>query len=159
MDTTTQKIMFSSKSDEWGTPEDFFHKLNRRYKFTLDPCSSHKNKKCQSYYTIEDDGLTKDWGNERVFVNPPYGDIKKWVEKSYRAAQEGAFVVMLIPARTDTKYWHDYVMKSSRVYFVKGRLKFDNGSEKKNAAPFPSAVVVFGEMCWGPSPVIQTIER
>ena len=97
MDTQTQKIMFSSKSDEWGTPTSFFNKLNKRFDFTLDPCSTPNNKKCDKFYTIEDDGLSKSWKNERVFVNPPYGNIAAWVEKAYLESCKGAFVALLIP--------------------------------------------------------------
>jgi len=163
MDTQTQKLMFSSKSNEWETPEDFYNKLNNRFKFTLDPCSTHENHKCDKYYTIEDDGLSKSWQDETVFVNPPYGDIGKWVKKAYNeSTQNNAVVVMLIPVRTDTKYWHDYVMKgASQIYFVKGRLKFQNNmsQEKNNAAPFPSVVVVFGGLRWSPGPSVASLER
>ena len=163
MDTQTQKTMFSSKSNEWETPQDFFNKLNKKFKFTLDPCSTHDNRKCKKYYTIWDNGLSRSWKNERVFVNPPYSDVGKWVKKSYEESTEnGATVALLIPARTDTKYWHDYVMPSaSVVYFVKGRLKFVNNSDtnESNSAPFPSAVIVFGGLRWGPGPRIETLER
>tara|TARA_R110000824_G_scaffold32427_1_gene104751 strand:- start:768 stop:1226 length:459 start_codon:yes stop_codon:yes gene_type:complete len=152
--------MFSSKSDEWGTPTSFFNKLNKRFDFTLDPCSTPNNKKCDKFYTIEDDGLSKSWKNERVFVNPPYGNIAAWVEKAYLESCKGAFVALLIPSRTDTKYWHDFIMPSaSHIYFIRGRLKFENGSATNNAAPFPSVVVTFGGMRWGVGPTIQTITR
>ena len=142
MDTQVQKLMFSSKSNEWETPPDFFDKLNKKFKFTLDPCCTPDNAKCKKYYTYREDGLLCSWKDEVVFVNPPYGDVGKWVKKSYlESTVNGATVVMLIPARTDTKYWHNYVMKASEVYFVKGRLKF---GDSQNSAPFPSAVVVFG---------------
>jgi len=158
MDTQTQKLMFSSKSNEWETSQDFFDKLNKKYKFTLDPCATHENHKCDKYYTIEDNGLAQSWESERVFVNPPYADIGKWVEKAYKeATKNSAVVVLLIPSRTDTKYWHNYIMKSaSTIYFVKGRLKF---SGTKNTAPFPSAVVVFGGFRFSPGPRIATLEK
>jgi len=163
MDTQTQKLMFSSKSDEWETPEDFYNKLKNKFKFTLDPCSTHENHKCDKYYTMEDDGLSKSWQDEIAFVNPPYGDIGKWVKKAYEeSTQNNAIVVMLIPCRTDTKYWHDYVMKgASKIFFVKGRLRFqNNGAQKKtNAAPFPSVVVVFGGLRWSPGPSVASLER
>jgi len=160
MDLQTQKIMFSSKSDEWGTPPAFFNKLNRRFNFTLDPCATSENKKCEKFYTMEEDGLKKSWKGERVFVNPPYGNIAEWVEKAYLESCRGASVALLIPARTDTKYWHDFIMKAaSHIYFIKGRLKFENGSEKTNAAPFPSVVVVFGDMHWGAGPTILTLTK
>jgi len=168
MDTQTQKLMFSSKSDEWETPPEFYDKLNKRFKFTLDPCATHENNRCDKYYTIEDDGLSKSWANEKVFVNPPYGDIGKWVKKAYdESTENGAIVVMLMPARTDTKYWHDYIMNSaSAIYFIKGRLKFYNkviadytGKSDLSPAPFPSVVIVFGGIRWSPGPSVFTMVR
>ena len=160
MDTQTQKLMFSSKSDEWETPQNFFNKLNKTYKFTLDPCSTSESAKCEKYYTLEDDGLSKSWKNETVFVNPPYGKIKDWVKKAHdESINNGAVVVMLIPARTDTRYWHDYIMEEAdSIYFVKGRLKFGNSP---NSAPFPSAVVVFDRtrFKWVGGPRVGTMER
>lgn len=160
MDTQTQKVMFSSKSDEWETPQSFFNKLNKTYKFTLDPCSTSESAKCEKYYTLEDDGLSKSWKNETVFVNPPYGKIKDWVKKSHdESINNGAVVVMLIPARTDTRYWHDYIMEEAdSIYFVRGRLKFGNSP---NSAPFPSAVVVFDRtrFKWVGGPRVGTMER
>ena len=160
MDTQTQKVMFSSKSDEWETPQSFFNKLNKTYKFTLDPCSTSESAKCEKYYTLEDDGLSKSWKNETVFVNPPYGKIKDWVKKAHdESINNGAVVVMLIPARTDTRYWHDYIMEEAdSIYFVKGRLKFGNSP---NSAPFPSAVVVFDRtrFKWVGCPRVGTMER
>lgn len=162
MDSQARKIMFSSKTDEWATPQEFYNKLNHKYNFTLDPCCTHNSHKCDKYYTIEEDGLSKSWANESVFVNPPYSNIGEWVRKAYiESTENNALVVLLIPARTDTKYWHQYIMESATtIYFVKGRLKFENGSlQKPNSAPFPSAVVVFGGMRWGPGVKIRTMER
>jgi|TARA_R100000030_G_scaffold95633_1_gene83245 site-specific DNA-methyltransferase (adenine-specific) len=143
MNKSTQKVMFSSKTGNWATPQEFFDKLNWRFgPFNLDPCASPFNTKCANFFTEVEDGLSKDWGENTVFVNPPYGrGIDKWIQKAYNEAKKpDTKVVMLIPARTDTKYWHNYVMKASEIYFVKGRLKFGNSG---NAAPFPSAVIVF----------------
>lgn len=135
-------VHFSSETNEWGTPQKFYEKLNDEFHFTLDPCSTHENHKCDKYYTQEDDGLSQDWSNEVVFMNPPYGrEIKHWIQKAYEESLKGATAVCLIPARTDTTYWHNYIFgKASEVRFVKGRLKFGDG---KNSAPFPSAVIVF----------------
>ena len=144
MNKETQKTMFSSKTGEWATPAEFFDKLNWRFgPFDLDPCATIHNTKCANFYTEIEDGLSKDWTGHTVFVNPPYGKgIDKWIKKGYDTAKDGTSkVVMLIPSRTDTKYWHNYVMKASEVYFLKGRLKF---GDSVNSAPFPSAVVVFG---------------
>jgi len=143
MNKNVQKVMFSSSTGEWATPQDFFEKLEWRFgKFTLDPCATAENAKCETYYTEEDDGLNQDWTGHTVFVNPPYGrGIDKWIAKGFASGKDpNTRVVMLIPSRTDTKYWHEYVMKAAKIYFIKGRLKFGDG---KNSAPFPSAVVVF----------------
>jgi len=133
------KVHYSSKTHEWETPGDLFDKLNKKFNFTLDPCCTLKNKKCEKYYTVEDDGLSCDWSGERVFMNPPYGrEIGKWVEKAYMS---NALVIALLPARTDTKWFHDYIYYGkSTIKFLKGRLKFGNC---KNSAPFPSMIVGF----------------
>ncbi|WP_442773992.1 DNA N-6-adenine-methyltransferase [Lactococcus hircilactis] len=137
------ELMFSSKTDLWSTPWDFFDKLNDEFHFTLDPCSTHENAKCYKHFTIEEDGLLQDWGNEVVFCNPPYGrQIKDWVKKAYKESRkDNTTVVMLIPARTDTIYFHEYIYHKAEIRFIKGRLKF---GDAKNAAPFPSMVVIFG---------------
>tara|TARA_Y100000310_G_scaffold310102_1_gene354960 strand:+ start:297 stop:674 length:378 start_codon:yes stop_codon:yes gene_type:complete len=125
----------------------------------LDPCASRENAKCKEYFTEEDDGLSKRWGpNKKVFVNPPYGkDIKHWIKKAYEESRrEGSIVVVLMPARTDTSYWHDYCMKASEIYFVRGRLRF---GDAKAGAPFPSAVVVFDRYHRALSPHIMSIGR
>ena len=163
MDIQTQKTMFSSKSNEWGTPQALFDKLNKTYGFTLDACATEENRKCEKYYTPQDDGLSKSWKGERVFINPPYGDISKWVKKAYdESTHNEATVVMLIPSRTDTKYWHDYIMEgASAIYFIRGRLKFNNDQGITNSAPFPSVVVVFvsRKYLWSCGPSIGTMER
>ena len=101
-------VHFSSKTDMWSTPQEFFNDLNKEFNFTLDPCATKENAKCDKFYTINEDGLSKDWSNEVVFMNPPYGrGISSWIEK---ASKEDATVVCLIPARTDTRWWHDYVI-------------------------------------------------
>lgn len=135
-------VLFSSRTDDWATPQSLFDELNARYHFDLDPCASDDNHKCERYYTKADNGLVKDWGGARVFCNPPYGrDIAKWVKKCYEEAQKpDTLVVMLIPARTDTAYFHDYIYGKSEIRFLRGRLHFNN---HKNAAPFPSMIVVF----------------
>ena len=134
------ELMFSSKSDIWATPQDFFNNLNAEFNFTLDPCALPDNAKCSKFYTPEQNGLKQDWSNETVFCNPPYSDIKNWVEKAYNEAKRGAKVVMLIPARTDTRYFHEFIYGQHEIRFVRGRLKF---GDQKNSAPFPSMVVVF----------------
>ena len=132
-------VHFSSKTDLWYTPEDFYQKYNSVYNFETDVCATDENAKCEKYFTEETDGLSQKWEGV-CWMNPPYGRaISKWMKKAYESSLEGATVVCLVPARTDTNWWHDYAMKGS-IEFIKGRLKF-GGS--KNSAPFPSAVVVF----------------
>jgi len=135
--------MYSSATDEWATPQDLFDSLDREFHFTLDPCANELNHKCERYYSRADDGLSKNWGGQIVFCNPPYGrQIGKWVRKALEESQKpGTVVVMLIPARTDTTWFHDYIYGKAEVRFVRGRIKF---GEAKNSAPFPSMVVVFG---------------
>jgi site-specific DNA-methyltransferase (adenine-specific) len=136
-----KELMFSSATPEWETPQDFFDTLNAEFHFTLDPCSTDENAKCEKHYTKEQDGLVQDWTGERVFCNPPYGrEMPKWIEKCYRHKLGGGIAVMLIPARTDTKAFHEYIYGKAEIRFIKGRLKF-GGSQ--NSAPFPSMVVVF----------------
>ena len=135
-------LMFSSATDQWATPIDFFAQLDKEFRFNLDPCADDLNHKCEKYFTREQDGLSQNWGGCRVFCNPPYGrDICKWVKKSYEEGhKENTLVCLLIPARTDTKYFHDYILNRAEVRFIPGRLKF-GGS--KNAAPFPSMLVIY----------------
>tara|TARA_R100000781_G_C4077522_1_gene126603 strand:- start:1362 stop:1802 length:441 start_codon:yes stop_codon:yes gene_type:complete len=135
-------VHFSSKTDDWYTPQYIIDDVCESYGlgwFELDVCASKENAKASVFYTKEDDGLSKNWfGN--VWMNPPYGrEIGKWIKKAYEESQKGCTVYCLIPSRTDTKWWHDYVMKGD-ITFIKGRIKF-GGS--KNVAPFPSALVIF----------------
>ena len=135
-------VHFSSKSTEWETPQDFYERLNNTFDFNLDPCTTVETAKCENYFTEQEDGLSKSWEGHRVFMNPPYGRaIGDWIKKAYEEGEKpNTVVVCLVPARTDTKYWHNYCMMADEIYFVKGRLKF---GKSKSAAPFPSAVVVF----------------
>lgn len=130
----------SSNTDEWATPQDLFDTLDATFHFTLDPCATPENAKCAKFYTKDQDGLKQDWGGEVIWCNPPYGrEIGKWIQK---CAEHRGVAVMLIPARTDTRWWHSYIDKNpdAHIYFIKGRLKFGEG---KNPAPFPSAIVVY----------------
>lgn len=136
-------LMFSSRTCDWATPQAFFDKLNEEFRFTLDPCADDQNHKCQKYYTAADDGLQQDWSGERVFCNPPYGKIVgKWVEKCFDEVYAGKCqcAVLLLPARTDTRWFQDYIYQRAEVRFVRGRLKFGLGV---TPAPFPSMVVVY----------------
>ena len=133
--------MFSSAKDDWETPQDLFDKWNAMFAFNLDAASSDANAKCKRHFTVADDGLSQDWGGCRVWLNPPYGrQIGKWVQKAYEEAQKpNTCVVCLLPARTDTAWFHDYCVKGD-ITFLRGRLKFGGCH---NAAPFPSMIVVF----------------
>ena len=133
-------VHYMSETPEWPTPKEFFARLHAQYNFTLDPCSTHANAKCPKHYTVAENGLAQSWQGERVFMNPPYGrEIGAWMKKAYEESKGSALVVCLVPARTDTAWWHDYAAKGE-VTFVRGRLKFGDG---QNSAPFPSAVVLF----------------
>lgn len=137
------KALFSSDKEDWATPQDFFDSLNEEFHFNLDPCADPENAKCDRFFTKEGNGLLKDWGGSCVFCNPPYGrkTTGEWIEKCYKEAQkENTTVVALIPARTDTKFFHDYIYGKAEIRFIKGRLKFGNS---KDAAPFPSMVIIF----------------
>lgn len=137
-----KELMFSSKSDEWYTPIDFFNELDKEFHFDLDPCATDENHKCDKYFTKESNGLSQKWGGYRVFCNPPYGrTIGEWVKKAYEESKTpNTLVVMLIPARTDTKWFHEYIYGKAEIRFIKGRLKFGGCT---NAAPFPSMIVIF----------------
>ena len=142
------KVLFSSASDEWSTPADLFNKLDAVFHFDLDPCATDGNHKCAEYFTKAEDGLTQAWSPayKSVFINPPYSQIAQWVEKAGYEAHGHAFdaapvTVMLIPSRTDTRWFHGIVRYAQAIYFIKGRVKFVGG---KHSAPFPSMVVVFG---------------
>lgn len=146
------KGMMSSNTDQWATPQYFFDNLAKEFYFVLDVCADKSNHKCKEYFTKEQNGLSKDWreymymmGNcvlpiysRAIWMNPPYGkEIGKWVNKAH---DSGCQVVGLLPARTDTKWFHDYIYGKAEIRFVKGRLKF---GDSKNSAPFPSMVVIW----------------
>ena len=148
------KSMVSSKSNEWATPIKLFNYLNSIFSFTLDPCATKENTKCKKFYTIEDDGLSKSWANESVFINPPYGGhTRKWIEKSVSEvrgkklySEMAQIIVMLIVSSTDRSYWHNLIDKeASEIWFLRGRCKF-NGV--KTTAPFASAIIIFRPHFW-----------
>jgi len=146
------KIHVSNKSSEWETPKEFFDKYNNKFNFDIDVAATDENHLVETYWTAKDDALTKDWKGKVCWMNPPYGrGIGKFIKKAYEESLRGATVVCLIPSRTDTSWWHDYVMKGD-IEFIRGRLKFINrtfpswradGNFKISSAPFPSAVVIF----------------
>lgn len=131
---------FSSSTDQWETPQDFFDALNTVFNFERDVCALPENAKCAKYYSPAEDGLKQPWSGV-IWLNPPYGKtIRLWMEKAAAAARNGATVVCLVPVRTDTVWWQTYCAKASEIVYIEGRLCFGNS---KNSAPFPSAIVVF----------------
>ena len=126
-------VLFSSASDHYKTPTEVFGKLDDEFHFDFDPCPLSQQ--------VEVDGLSVEWGKCN-FVNPPYSQIALWCKKSYEEHKKGKTVIMLIPFRTDTRYWHDYIMQANEIRFIKGRLKF---GDSKGNAPFPSAIIIFKE--------------
>lgn len=158
----TQKAMMSSEKSDWETPDDFYGVLDAMFHFTVDVCATSENCKNVSFIDAETDALSVDWhttnpsGRAVCWMNPPYGhEIVPWVRKAREEGEKGAVVVCLLPARTDTKWWHENVMVSSLILLVRGRLKFKGAT---SSAPFPSAVVVFGPMDTGgrEKPVVKS---
>lgn len=148
------RALLKSEKMDWCTPSDFFNELNQEFNFTLDAAATAKNAKCDRYFTEADDGLKADWGGSCVFCNPPYGrHLGNWVKKGYEESKKpNTVVVMLIPARTDTSYFHEYIFnKADEIRFLQGRLIFTNEdgvpiTDQKGRpcpAPFPSAVIVW----------------
>ena len=130
--TRVNRGLFSSLSGDWKTPRALYQALDAEYRFDYDPCPAQP--------II--DGLESDWGNVN-FVNPPYGkEIGKWIQKGYEENLKGKTVVFLIPSRTDTRWWHDYIMKANEIRFIRGRLRF---GDQKNSAPFPSVIVILNK--------------
>lgn len=144
---------------EWETPNSFFDTLNAEFAFTLDVCATSSNAKCERFYSMEDDGLSKAWGGT-CWMNPPYtSNIASWMRKAYEEAQSGCTVVCLIRAKaTDTRWWHDYAMKASELRFVKKRISFGQGGKFSGPGTFPSVVLVFRPYCQGP-PVVSSIDN
>jgi phage N-6-adenine-methyltransferase len=139
-DRLKRSVHFRSDRHTWGTPQAFFDTLDAEFAFTLDTCALPSHAKCPRFYTPADDGLQQPWIGI-CWCNPPYGRvIAQWVQKAYESAQHGALVVCLLPARVDTRWWHQYVMRAAEIRYLPGRLKFVGA---KSRAPFPSAVVIF----------------
>ncbi|CAH1857380.1 phage N-6-adenine-methyltransferase [Convivina praedatoris] len=143
---TINSGLFTSKKDDWETPTDLFNVLNKKFKFDLDACASDDNHKLDNYYTAESNALINDWDGN-VFVNPPYGrNISMFIKKTYDEIKRdnNRIIVMLVLARTDTKYWHEFIQNKAVIKFLKGRLKFEINGVPADAAPFPSALVIYG---------------
>jgi phage N-6-adenine-methyltransferase len=136
---TKDSVHFSSQSNEWTTPQAIFDELNQEFGFNLDPASTDENAKCSRHFTEKDDGLSQDWSDANVFLNPPYGrKIGKWIKKAYES--NAKVVVALIPSRTDTSYFHDYILDKAEIRFIRGRLYFGVGT---GPAPFPSMIIIW----------------
>ncbi|AFK05449.1 DNA N-6-adenine-methyltransferase (plasmid) [Emticicia oligotrophica DSM 17448] len=135
------KAIFSCKTTNWETPQDLFDELDKQYNFTLDVCATSENAKCNEFFTPEIDGLKQEWKG-MCWMNPPYGrEIGKWVRKAHLEVITGRCrIIALLPARTDTKWFHEWVLNKHEIKFIKGRLRF---SDSKNSAPFPSMLVIF----------------
>ena len=133
--------LFTSNTDQWETPQELFNQLDQEFNFNLDVCALPENAKCENYYSPEIDGLSQQWLGS-CWMNPPYGrQIGKWVKKAYdEHLIHGSRIVCLLPARTDTKWFHDYILGKAEIRFIKGRLKFGSS---KGSAPFPSMIVVY----------------
>lgn len=138
-----KRSLFSTGKNDYETPQWLFDELNEEFNFTLDPCAKPETAKCYKYFTEDEDGLAQDWTGETVFCNPPYSDRQQteWVKKCYEHGLNGGVAVMLIPARTDTRRFHDYIYEKAEIRFLRGRLKFGSSN---NSAPFPSMIVIFG---------------
>lgn len=131
-------------TDIWGTPDHVFKAAELLFgRCDLDVCASAENTKCKKFYSEQDDGLSKNWSKDakrNCWMNPPYSEIDIWMKKAIQESRKGASVICLVPARTDTDWWHRYTMKADDVIFLRGRIKFGCG---KNSAPFPSALIYF----------------
>lgn len=138
------EAMKTSNKDDWETPPEIFKPLDKEFGFTLDPCCTHQTAKCQKYYTVAEDGLSKSWSGETVFMNPPYGRvIGKWVRKAREEWEKGATVVCLLPARVDTRWFHDHILGKAEIRFIRGRVYFRQNGGEVDRAPFPSMITIY----------------
>jgi phage N-6-adenine-methyltransferase len=138
------KALFTSGNTEWETPPDLFKRYDDMYHFDLDVCATTENAKCKRFFSPSDDGLQQQWiGN--CWMNPPYGrKVDAWIKKAFESAQQGATIVALLPARTDCRWFHEYIWPGkARIEFIRGRIKFVMAG-KNNSAPFPSMIVIWG---------------
>lgn len=136
------RVIFRTGNDDWPTPQPLYDELDREFRFDLDAAASPGNAKCQHFFTVEDDALTKDWNahGKVIWCNPPYGrGLGEWVTKAVEAMEAGSTVVMLLPARTDTKWFHEHAPKAE-LRFIRGRVKFGAGT---GSAPFASMLLIF----------------
>lgn len=137
-------VHYSQARQDWETPAELFDPLDAEFRFELDACATWENRKCDFYFSAFDDGLSRSWQKRVVWCNPPYGrEIGKWVAKARHEAARGATVVCLVPARTDTAWWHENVAGHAEVRFIRGRVPFVRTDGQRSRAPFPSAVLIF----------------
>lgn len=132
---------------EWETPQKLFEELNSEFHFVCDICADENNHKCPVYISKEEDALTRSWAfSGNVFCNPPYGShTKLFVKKAYEESKKiRGRIVMLLPARTDVAWFHDYVWSKAEVRFLRGRLAFEKNGVKTDRAPFASMIVIYG---------------
>ena len=141
--------LFTSDRPDWETPAELFALYDAQYHFTLDVCATANNAKCKHFFTVEDDGLRQSWAGEVCWCNPPYGrEVGAWVEKAAHEMTRTKLIAVLLPARTDTAWWHDYVAPFASIDFLRGRVRFVGAD---SSAPFPSAVAIYGigtKICW-----------
>lgn len=141
-----EKVAKSLESIVWGTPIDLFAPINKEFGFTLDVCAISENAKCERFFTPQDNGLAQSWENEVCWCNPPYGkDVVKWIKKALQESKRGATTVLLIPCKTNTNWWHDFVIPFAEIRFLRGRVAFvyPNGEQSKQALPWPLAFVIY----------------
>ena len=131
------RALLTSSKQDWETPQELFDELNKEFGFTVDVCANDKNHKCKKYYTELSDGLWYSWENEVVWCNPPYNNATEWIKKAVNTYH--CLTIMLIPARTDTRWFHEYIYNKYEIRFIKGRLKFGNSL---NNAPLPSMIII-----------------
>ena len=136
--------MPKAKSVEWATPQELFDALDKEFSFTLDPCATHENAKCAKYYTKEQDGLAQSWAGERVFMNPPYGkEAANWIAKAYVESNYAEVIVVLLPVRSDTAWFHDFIYGKAEIRFLRGRVRFVGPHGTAGSATFPSMIMVW----------------
>ena len=145
MNSKSMQVMTARTHDEWGTPKELFKALDEEFHFTLDPCASDSNHKCDRYFTKDDNGLEKSWGGQNVFCNPPYSKIRDWAKKCCEESRRANVIVMLSPARVDTRWFHNYVYGKAEIRFLMGRLRYEqeDGTPSENPAPFPAMIAIY----------------
>ena len=144
MAATRNNGRYNGNGRAWETPPEIFDPLDREFQFTLDPCATKRTAKCLAYFTEQDNGLEQDWGQHRVFMNPPYGrEIYAWTRKARMSSKDGALVVGLLPASTDLAWWHEDVIGHAEVRYLRGRVRFLTGGPYRASGFFASVIVIW----------------